>query len=72
MSQSLPPPGKVGAGGQAAETVSGAGGTPILIHTLKAFERCDAITKLLLFWPKKRLKVFRPLLKNTGCAKLQR
>ena len=45
-------------------------GTPILIHTLKAFERCDAIHEIILVLAEEETKGFRSLAKEHELRKI--
>jgi len=45
-------------------------GTPILIHTLKAFERCDAIHEIILVLAEEETKGFRSLAKEHELHKI--
>jgi len=47
MSQSSPPPARNADGGKRPKQFLEAAGIPIIFHTLRAFEQCEAIQEIM-------------------------
>jgi 2-C-methyl-D-erythritol 4-phosphate cytidylyltransferase len=59
-------------GGKRAKQFLELGGTPIIIHTLRAFERCEVIQEIILVLPAVDLAGFLAIAQKYGLQKLAR
>ncbi len=58
-------------GGKRAKQYLELAGTPIIIHTLQAFEACEAIQEIILVLPEADVSDFSVLAQSYKCAKVR-